>query len=316
MTTFPQRTFIGAFLAICAAAGWVDAQEENERLGSGIPLENSIVNRDTAFRWRWEVQDSEDNHDLLSEDPALASYPQQLYTTEMKMFRVNGASAFGMYDLWQNDQDLDVFRASGGFGFPAGESWRIDLKGTYLDRETIPDTQYYYFSAGRPLGQFYTYSQYRYSSDGRDINNGISQGHQLSEYLSWNPIKTFRLGGQVAYCIKENGDDAAYGRIFTAASFFDYSTTVRLEVFDYESLLYTDYREYKAYLYQKLSSSSLIRLQYRYYNDSESRESHGPGVKLMHFFSSRVEGHIGYVRYSQSEGTDFDSFLAGMSLVF
>ena len=316
MLEFRIKILLLSTVIVCGLVPLGGAQEENERLGAGIPLENSIANRDVAFRWRWEVQDTEDSHELISENPSMAYYPRRMYTTELKMFEINGATASGMYDNWVNDQGLDVFRASGGFGFPAGEDWRIDAKGTYFDREELPDTQYYYLSAGRPLGKFYTYSSYRYSVDGKDISNGITQGHQASEYLSWMPVKTFRLGGQVAYCKKENGDDATYGRLFSTISFFDYRTSFRVEAFDYESLLYADYREYKAYLYQKLTSATMVRLQYRYYTDSESRESHAPGIKLMHFFSPRVEGHVGYVYYTQRVGVDFDSYLAGMSVIF
>ena len=317
MKTSVNTKLLSAFLLVLAAASSrVDAQEENERLGSSIPLENTIMNRDVAFRWRGEIQDSEDNNSLISEDPSLAYYPQRMYATELKMFMVNGATASAMYDEWQNDQGLDVFRASGGVGVPVGEAWRVDGRATYFDRENYPDTQFYYLSAGRPVGDFYTYSQYRLSLDGKNENNGFTQGHQVSEYLSWNPTKTFRLGGQGAYCKKENDDDSGYARVFTSISFFDYWTSLRLEVLDYESRFYADYREYKAYLYQKITTATLLRFQYRYYTDDQDRRSHGPGVKVIHFFGPRVCGQVGYVRYTQQEGPDFDSFLAGMSVIF
>jgi hypothetical protein len=317
MTSFHPPKRIGlVLLALAATSLQVTAQEENERLSSNIPLENSIANRDVAVRWRAEVQDTEDNSGLISEDPALAYYPRRMYTTELKMFTVKGATASAMYDEWVNDQGLDVFRTSGGVGVPVGEAWRVDGKASYFDREGYPDTQFYYLSAGRPVGNFYTYTQYRLSLDGKNENNEFIQGHQGSEYLSWTPIKTFRLGGQGAYCNKENEDDSAFGRLFTAMSFFDYQTAIRLEVLDYESRLYTDYREYKAYLYQKLTTATLLRFQYRYYSDDAHQESHGPGVKVIHYFCPRICGQLGYVHYTQREGPDFDSFLGGMSVIF
>jgi hypothetical protein len=309
----PERILVVLMLALVAChAG---AQEENERLSSSTPLENSIANRDTAFRWRWAIQDSQDAEGALEEDPTLALFPARLYATELKMFRVNGATAFVMHDQWQNDQDLDVFRTSGGIGVPVGD-WRVEAKATYFDRETYNDTQFYYLSAGRPLGNFYTYSQYRLSLDGKTADNEVITGNQLSEYLSWTPTKTFRLGAQGAYGEKDNDDAAGYVRVFTAKSFFDYRTSIRVEALDYESRLYPDYQEVKAYLYQKLTPSTLTRLSYRYYNDDQSRESHGPGVKLIRFFGPRVACHVGYVRYLGEDGLDFDSYSGGMNVIF
>jgi hypothetical protein len=291
------------------------AQEENERLSASTPLENSIAHRDVAFRWRWEVQDTHDSQGALDADPSLALYPTRMVSSELKMFTVNGATAFGMYDQWQNDQDLDVFRASAGAGIPLGE-WRVDAKATYFDRETYNDTQYYYLSAGRPVGDFYTYSQYRLSLDGKNVNNGFVSGNQLSEYLSWTPVKSFRLGVQGACCAKENDDDSGYLRVFTARSFFDYATSVRLEALQYESRLYPDYREVKGYLYQRLNAVTLARLSYRHYADNRHNESHGPGLKVIYFLSPRVACHLGYVRYIRRNGPDFDSFLGGMNVIF
>ena len=306
---------VGFALTLLCVAPQASAQEEDERLSSNTPLENAIANRDIAFRWRWEIQDTEESGDVLGEDPALALYPTRMYSSELKMFTVKGGTAFVMHDQWQNDQGLDVFRTSGGVGVPAGD-WRLEAKATYFDRETYNDTRYYYLSAGRPAGNFYTYTQYRLSLDGKTVNNDFVAGHQINEYLSWKPTKTFRLGGQGAYCVKENDDDSSYIRLFFTKSFFDYNTAVRVDAMQYDSRLYTDYLEVKSYLYQKLSPAALLRFGYRYYHDDQHRESHGPGVKLIYFFSPRIACSIAYTRYTRKDGPDFDSYMGGMNVIF
>lgn len=316
MTSLSSKTTTGlALLILALSTSWVAAQEENERLASSIPLEASIAGRDVAYRWRWEVQDTEGST-LVEEDPALAYYPARMVTTELKALGVNGGTAFIAHDQWRNDQNLDVFRSSVGGGFPVGDNWRLDLKGSYFDKEDFYDSQYYYLAAGRSFGNFYFYPSYRLSLEGKTPDNGFIQGHQLNQYLSWNPTKTFRMGVQGGYCKKENDDDAGYVRVFLSKSLFDYGTSVRLEALDYESKLYANYREYRTFLYQKLNVSTLARVGYRYYTDDMGHYSHGPGVKLIHFFSPRVSAHIGYVHYVQGAGIEFDSYLAGMNVIF
>jgi hypothetical protein len=310
----PGRWLFAGLMA-ALAAGPVAAQEETERLSSGIPLENRIAGRDLAFRWRWEVQDSEESMGPLDEDPTLARYPTRLYTSELKMFLENGVTAFVMVDQWENHQDLDVSRTSGGFGIPV-EGWRVEGKAAYSAQGTYNDNQFYYLSLGRPLGAFYTYTQYRLSLEGQSDNSGYITSHQLNEYVSWTPVKTFRLGAQGGYCEKENRDDSGYIRVFSTRSFFNYRTALRVEALCYESRLNPDYREVKSYLYQKLTDSTLLRLGYRYYGDDDSQESHGPGVKLIHFFGPRIACHVGYLRYVSPDGPDFDSVLGGMNVIF
>jgi len=310
-----KKTVVLALAALAAAVPWARAQEENERLASNIPLECSVVDRDIAYRLRWEVQDTEGST-VVDENPNLAYYPQQMFTAELKALGVNGGTAFISHDQWRNNQDLDVFRASGGGGFAVGDQWRIDLKGSYYDREDFYDTQYYYLAAGRPIGPFYTFTQYRLSMEGKTTDNSFIPGHQLNQYLSWAPAKTFRMGVQGGYCKKENDDDSSYERFFLNQAFFNYRTSVRLDAMIYQSRLYADYQESRAFIYQTLTDRTMLRVGYRYYSDDWGRYSYGPGAKIIHFFSPRVSAHIGCVRYVQGDDLDFNSFLAGMSVLF
>lgn len=53
----------------------------------------------------------------------------------------------------------------------------------------------------------------------------------------------------------------------------------------------------------------------RHYRDDNDLSSHAYGVKLRHYFSARLSGHVGYRRYNHSEGPDTDSVLAGVGLL-
>ena len=302
-------------LALATAASSVLAQEENERLAAGIPLEVSIVNRDIAYRWRWEILSTADDKDVLDQNPGLASFPAQMYTTELKALGINGQTATIMYDRWKNSQEGDVTRVSGGLGFSVTEDWRVDIKTTYVDREAMYDSFYYYLLAGRSIGKFYTYSQLRLSTDYDVPVDGFVLGYQVSEYLSWRPVPTFRIGAQAGVCQKENYDDSFSLRAFMTKAFFDYRTSVRLEATDSESPLFADYREYRAFVYQKLRHDTLLRLSYRYYTDDRRRDSYAPGFKLIYFFSPKVSCHIGYIRYNRGDVIDIDCYQVGMNVL-
>jgi len=303
-------------LAIAMAASWVFAQEENERLAAGIPLEVSIVNRDMAYRWRWEIQSTIDGEDVIDQNPGLANFPAQMYTTELRMLGIDGETGFIMYDRWENALHGGASRISGGIGIPVTENWQVETKSTYVNREATYDSYYYYLLAGRSIGRFYTSSQFRFSMDDGVPADRSVLGYQLSEYLSWKPFPAFRMGTQVGDCQKENRDDSFFWRVFLAKAFFDYRTSVRLEALDSESSLFADYREYRAFVYQKLRTDLLLRLGYRYYTDERHRDSNAPGFKLIYFFSPKLSCHIGYIRYNQHDLLDFDSYQAGMNVLF
>ena len=58
-----------------------------------------------------------------------------------------------------------------------------------------------------------------------------------------------------------------------------------------------------------------MRLNFRYYHDSDELSSEAYGIKFKHYFSARLSAHIGYRYYDQSDGADFNSFSGGLSML-
>lgn len=289
------------------------AQEEDETLVEGVPLENAVVGRALAVRLRAEMQFTEDDDDIIDQNINYKRFPAKMYAGEIKLFQKDRFT-FGVADeVWKNAQDLSVDRWGWNTRVPLGKIWRMTLKYKRWDEQDGPDKNYHYAGLSRFVGKkIYSYTQYRHTTEGGD-----EIGHQLSQYISWNPEKRLRMGGQGAFSRESDssGMKPWYARLFTTIFLIEDLTSLRLEAQHYESAADLTYEEYTSYLYQKLGSQSLLRLDCRYYHDNSDLTSYAWGIKAKRYFSPRVSAHIGYRWYDHSEGTDFDTVFAGASVL-
>jgi hypothetical protein len=303
------------------------AQEADELLIDGMPLENAIVGRDLALRLRAEVQLTEDDDELIDEDVNYARFPKRMYSAEAKLFRKDRTSFLGTYSIWQNEQDLDMSQWSWKMRLPlasgpenvydayeAQSASYLSLR--YRKTEAVEDSpgrDYWYIGHDVTfVNGVYSYLQYRHS-----IEDGESVGHQVSEYLSWRPADRIRFGGQAAVSKNQGGDGVRpwYAGLFTTFFLIQDVTALRLDARHSDSREDLQYDEYKVYLYQKIGGRSLLRLSFRQYEDTEDRSSQAYGVKAKYFFSPRMSTHIGYRFYEHSEGADYDTFYAGLNIL-
>ncbi len=301
--------------------------EDDENLLDGRPIENVIVERDVAIRFRAELKFTEDGENLLDNDPAYHKYPSEILQSQVKLFHRSSSSLGVSYLSWSNPQDLDMTSVGISGRTPISRNWRMALKYKHLVREDDYARDYYYLGFSRSLAKgLYSYTQYRYSmktteqEEIEDVattneSDEVETSHQLSEYLSWTCNRRFRMGGQAAYTQREEGDDVWYAKLFTSTYLIQNKLSLRLQARHYRGSGDFSYNEYKSYLYQRLNKKALLRLSYRIYEDSNEHDSNAWGMKFKGFFSKRASAHVGYRKYTHSEGADFDTVFAGISLL-
>lgn len=301
----------GLALVVAVFATALCAQEEEPILWGDRPIENAVVGRDLAFRLRAETQASDDQNDLIDEDPRYAQYPSRIYSTEAKAIHVSRLSLVGTYEYWENKQDLDVFRAGGTLSLPFLKTWRTDLRYLYYDQQNYPDIQYYYGGVGGYLGPVFTFTQYRYSAKERSTD-----GNQAYQYLSWTPDRSLRLGAYGAYYRRLDDYTSWYVKGFLHKLFLDDRTGLRLEAQRYKTNADYDFQEYRAYVYQRVWIRWLLRAGYRYYRDDEGVDSHAGSFKVKCYLLARLACHAEYIWFDQNEGANINMLLAGVNVVF
>lgn len=296
---------LAAVLSVTTA---VSAQDEDEVLVDGRPIENAVVGRNLALRIRGEVQATEENEDIIDEDVQYGRFPSRLYAAEAKLYQADRLSVAVSLDRWENQQGVDASRIGWSLRTPLTGATSLTL--TYRRREAddVTTKHYAYVAIGHYLSKsLYSYSRARYTTqpDAPDT-------YQISEYLTWSPHKRFRLGGQAAAMHEEDDDLTAwYARIFSTYFLVEDQTSLRLEARHYDSVDIVEFQDYKAFLYQRVANASFIRFGYRFYDDSDGLSSQAYGVKVRHFFSPNLAAHVGYRRYDHSDGPDMDTLLAG-----
>lgn len=309
-------TIIYALAAVAGGVPIAGAQVEDEAQVEGHSLETLIVDRSWALRLRAELQFSDDDDELIDQDTSYESFPTKLYSSEAKIFDSKGGADFAVsYSTWENDQGLDARRWS----------WRLRapvIRGKCktsmaLKYSLIDDTarrHYFYVSADRSLAKgIYGMLQYRASVDDED---GLT-GHQIYEYVSWMPTSRLRVGQQGAVTRNEGSNDLrpGYCDLFTTVFLVPGKTSLRLKARYYDSTADSNYQEYYAYLYQKTTRHSWVRLIYRFYEDNDGRSSNAYGIKARYFFSARGSMHVGYRQYEHSDEADFGTAFVGCEVL-
>lgn len=317
--TYPKlvRAWISALLWLPASS--VVAQEYDELLIGGVPLENAVVGRDIAVRIQAEVQLTEDADDLIDEDPNYVRFPSRLYSAGVGVYQYNRLSVNAEYATWENNQDVDLSHCTADVRtpFPRPESSNfltLRLRG----RETVADNDilrrlYAYASVSRSFDNgIFAHVQYRLATTRGEIT-----GNQLYHYLSWRVSDRFRFGALGAASRNKGSDtlEPWYAEVFTTIFIINELTSIRLGARHYESTSGLAYQQYNSYLYQKIGRHSLLRLHHRFYHDSDELHSHAYGVKAKCYFHPRVSAHVGYRYYDHSEGADFDTFYGGFGLL-
>jgi hypothetical protein len=281
-------------------------------------LENYVVERDLALRLRAAVQFTEDDDELIDEDPEYSAFPTRLYSTEAKLFHNSRTTLSGRWALWENQQDLSIRRWTVRARRPLPWSTRdaashFTLKTTFREGvDDDEDRQYLYAGIDRSIGdELYGFVQYRHKSEGGTTHSG-----QLFEYLSWRPTSRFLLGEQVAVTRNEGNEPGPwYVRLFTTVFLIKDTTSLRFELQHYDSSGDRTYQQYNAYAYQRLWGNGLLRLNYRLYDDNQGLLSHAYGAKLKYYFSERIDAYLGYRYYDHSEGADFDTIHGGLGVL-
>lgn len=312
------RFIPGVLTAGCllAAASSSLAQQDSDVLLDGVPLENAIVGRDVGVRLRGEVRFEDDYDGLIDSDVNYGRFPSQIYSTDITIFHKNRSYIGGSYSRWDNDQDLKVDRWSGKFRYPVDLEHDTFLYLQYNSDGMKDGPAYNYASVAtdRQLSEdIYLYMVYR-----NYHMSGTPSSHQLSAYVSWKPSSLMRVGGEIAGSLAENVPGAApwYGRVFGAIFLIPDLTSFRVEGLHYDTGTAYVSDTISAYLYQKVGSRSLLRLDYRFYMDAQNLESHAWGGKVRHYFSPAFSMHAGYRWYEHSEGTDFSGPFAGVDMLF
>ncbi len=311
MRTFEFNRFVCVFI-LSSLASLIAYSQHEHRLGTASPIENRVADRDVALRIRTEVQLSEDDEALLEEDVSYARFPVNMFAGEIKLFGSGGYTLGSSYDFWENHQDLDSRRWSVNLGIPLGNRCTVFLKQMQHDSSGNPLRDYSYAAVSYiPVGSCYAYTQYGYF-----MQDGVNIAHQASQYLNILLSRGCRVGGQLSYTYYTDSatSPSCYGSLFGSAYLWKDATSVSLEGRYYESGSGYAYQEARAYLYQKIGDSSLLRLGYRYYTDSDL-DSHALDLRARHYFSPRFSAHVGYRFYWHSDGTDFNTALAGLGLI-
>lgn len=303
---------------VLAAALRSVAQVEESAMFGGDFLENIIVERDLALRLRAAVQLTEDDDELIEDDIEYAAYPSRLYSTEARLFHNSRSTMSARWALWQNDQDLNMRRWTVKARRPLTSSLTdgasyLTLKASFREGvDASDDRTSLYLGVDRSIGdEFYAYLQYRHRSE-----DGESPTGQLYQYVSWRPTSRFRFGEQAAMSRREGGENGPwYVQLFTTVFLVKDTTALRFTVQHYDSSGRRKYQEYNAYAYQRLGTRSLLRLNYRLYDDNQGLSSHAYGAKLKRYFTERMDAHLGYRYYDHSEGADFDTVYAGLGVL-
>ncbi len=298
--------------AVVALAVGAHAQDEDQLLVSGQPIENVIAGRAVALRLRAEAQVTDEQTDLITEDARYARFPTELYSADARLFQRDRLTVGTLYDRWNSGQDRDTERISGSFTTPLATDWRLTLQYMRWETEGEADRNYLYTGVSRDLGPVYTYSQVRFATQA-----AVPENVQLYEYLSWRPATRLRLGGQGAFSAEPGTGEAGpwYAGCFTSVFLDPHTTSLRVEGLYYDSRDDLAYFEFKPYLYRMLGARTLVRFGYRYYDDTQGLSSHSGSVRLKRYFSARFAAHVGYRYYTHNEGPDLDTVQAGFSLL-
>jgi hypothetical protein len=311
---FTRKSLYRFIMVVCLLGAWsLYAQESEEVSVSGVPIENSIAGKDVAFRLRLETQFTEDSDDIIDIDPAYKAYPSRMYAGEARVFRKDKLSFGASYETWENEQGLDVDFFGWFLSIPVTETQRVSAKLKRFRTAGSADRDYFHAGIGGYIGKIYSFANYRLM-----LQDGAGNSeHQISEYLSWSPVKSFRIGTQLSVSESDQGGPEPWqAMLFSTVWLVEDWTSLRCEYQHYEYIDDRSFDEYKAYLYQRIGSQTLVRLGCRYYEDSSDLSSWAPDIRIKYFFSPGFSTHAGYREYTHSEDVQLESFTAGMELIF
>ncbi|MFC1499177.1 hypothetical protein ACFLS1_12015 [Verrucomicrobiota bacterium] len=322
LTLIEESVIMGRFLILfiffMMLAQGLYAQDESESLlVGGRPLENVIVDRDLAFRLRAELRLTDDD-DVIDDDVNYSRFPSRMYSSSAAVFQDNGLKVSATYSLWENNQDMETHRWGWGVRVPLNNTFKMYVKYNEVKEKQKDDEledlkkHYSYIAGSFSRGSFYNYTQYRYRTEANNANS-----HQIYEYVSWRFKNSLLLGGYAAISKELERDDSWYVSVFSTIPIIKkFGTYLRVKSLHYEYSSDLQWEKYEVFLYQKILGQSLLRLGYRFYQDSDDLFSNGYGIKLKHYFSPKFSTHIGYRFYDHSEDVDLDTAYTGFSLLF
>jgi len=320
--TETRRVALPGLLLLAAAVFFIPPpgpglaqEEEDDALVRGVPLENVIVDRATAYRFRAEYQTTGDDDDLIDSDPAYSRFPSRMFDSELRIFQSDKLSIAGSYSIWENDQEMDDASWGWKMKTPVARNWWFTLR--YRHRQSTAhagDKDYIYARMSRSFkNNIYSSTQFNLTS-----RNGETDSAHVSEYLSWHCNARCRVGAKVLAAHTESSSKSIgpwYIQLFSSCYIVPDVTSLLLDARHYESSGDLDYQEVNAHLYQRLGAGSFVKLSYRLYDDNDDLSSHAWGVKLKHYFSARFSAHAGYRFYNHSAGPDLDTFIGGIGLL-
>jgi len=309
--SYPSLWLLSILLSGVTSTDWARAQEYEDILLDGQPLENVIAGRDWAYRLRLEVQSSDDDRELLEEDIAFQRFPSLMYSGEMTAFHASSLTIRGHSEYIRSDQGYDTRRVGMSTAIPLGDTRRLRLKLSETRSEEGNSTQFLYAGISRTLGAtVYAYSRYRHT-----VREGTTAGQQVYQFLSWTPTRALyvTLNGAHSWTSPYR---SWYARATATALLLQESVALRLEIEHDESTARPHSQQYQVLLYRRILQGTWVNVSYRFYEDDPGFRSHAYGVKLRHFFSPRLSGHVGFRHHDHNSIASLDTVLGGVSVVF
>jgi hypothetical protein len=302
------------------------AGDEEAAGEEGGYVENAVAGRNLVLRLRGEVQFSESDMSLIENDVNYATYPSKVYNTEAKAIQDDGSSARVAYSRWQSSQGLDMSLWQWKLRFPLQSSDFRDVtesppflsfsywaqQGNNATNATLPEVNYWYIGIDKTTRKS-VFMLFQYRST---VQDGSVTGHELYEYLSWKISDRLHIGEQGAVDKNQgtSGISPWYGSVFGTVFLVPEKTALRLDGWYFNSDT-MNYEQADAYLTQRIGKRAFVRLNYRFYHDSNKLESNAAGIKFKYYFSPRMSAHVGYRMYDHTENVNLNTFFGGFSII-
>jgi hypothetical protein len=298
------------------------ASDDSAASSEGGYVENAVAGRSIAIRLRGEAQFSDSEMSLIEQDANYAAYPLTIYNSEIKFIQDDGASVRMAYLRWRNDQGLNMGLWQWKFRFPLQSSDFRDVTESppfvsiscwsQNGHASIPQMTYWYLGIDKTTqNDVFMLLQYRST-----VQDGNVNGHELYEYVSWKASDRLNFGELAAGDRNQDtsGISPWYASVFGTVFLVPDMTSLRLDgwYFDSESITY---QQTDAYLTQRIGKRTEVRLSWRFYHDNNDLNANAMGIKLKHYFSPRINAHIGYRYYDHSESVNLKSFFGGFSVI-
>ena len=308
---FARRCGLASLGLLCLVVSGI-AQEEELLTGGREPLETRIVERDWALRLRLEASVTDDREDLLREDPAYRAVAHRIQAYELRTIASGGATVSVWSEQWDTRQDLGSYRRGAAVSVPLVGSWYTRIRLSHWEQENDANRHYWYYGVGGFLYRgIFVFSEYS-----RESVKGFPMCQGYSQYVSGSVHPHLHLGvtvsGREGYDDRNTWSGSGFATLLVHPDW----TTVRLDGSVGGGRGITDYSEITLVCYQKVTDRLIVKPSFRHYADDADRESQAFGLTLLAYLSSALDVQCGYRYYSQNRGGDFDTFTAGLSLVF